>query len=182
MTAIIAYKHDNKVYMAGDSRAMDGGWSKFTISGNKVFEKGNLLIGVAGLVPPLQTIRDIYEPLEHEEEWTDTQYMTRLSMDIQVFLKEHELVMMNDDYSGVLLLGYKGKLYYMTPDSSMNEIREPGFFAGSGGLASYAAFNAIYMLTGDVKKSMLLAMDIVSKLDFTVEAPFYVLEKSWEDI
>lgn len=175
MTAILGYARDGKVWMAGDSAAMDG-WTRIILDEQKVFRHGDVLIGGSGLLHVVQEIRLTVEIPEHPDGMKDQLYLiTKLLPAMRKSLEDASKSTIEAEGSTALMVGYHGVLWYVTPSMMAVAHKEQLYALGSGGDIALGAFEALMECRPDaIERNMLRALEIAGRSNMTVAPPYYV--------
>lgn len=175
MTAIIGYADGEHVWMGADSRGLDG-WNSVTLTTPKIFKVGGLLIGGSGVLRHLQILRLRLVAPDHPTGWSDEEYIAILIADtVRACLKESDTAL-NEEVDGAttaLFIGYRGKLYHMSPSLCVDSCAEQVYFMGSGGGLAGGAFMALKKRL-DIEDAMIESLMIASQFNVTTAPPFHV--------
>lgn len=176
MTAILGYADGKHVWIGGDSSAQNGHWSRIAIRERKVFRIGEMLVGGAGLMRPIQAIRTGLKLPEHAAEMPDLDYfITAFIPAMQQALADGKASMDDQDGNSTsLMIGYHGVLYCMGSDFSIRAHEAQAYALGNGGDIAFGAFIAYHFAVETVEMAMDLALTVAANFDLTVAPPFYV--------
>lgn len=150
MTCIVGLVHKGKAYLGADSQCLNG-WHKVKNPNPKIFRKGELIIGSSGS----QRVSDIVEhnlDLERDNGKEPIKYIAGGFVPaLRACLSEHGALIKKDteEMDGVLLIGYKGKLFIIGEDFTISEVG-PYEAIGSGGKYVYGYLYAAGTLTDPI--------------------------------
>jgi ATP-dependent protease HslVU (ClpYQ) peptidase subunit len=178
MTCIIGYVDKEKVYIGGDSMVSNGYDSTDVSTKSKVFKKGEFLFGIAGRSKIIQLLEFSLEIPENKYD-DDYKYLCTdfISVVRECFKNNGFMEIENSietaDGSSNFLLGYRGNLYWITPDLSV--IKQKYFSIGSG---FHVAKGALEVLEGfpelKTRVRIIRSLKAASKLTPWVGPPFVV--------
>lgn len=178
MTCIIAVEHDGKVYMGGDSLELCG----LDIErAPKVFVSGEFIVGSTGSVRFGQLIEfNLFYP-ERTDGDSDMGYIVqRLIPAIRQCAKDHGYTKIESNVEklkDILLIGYRGKIYKIHSDFS---VQHPSRLFCAVGCGEDFALGAMFTLTShksvaDVERNILSALKTAGEFCAGVSGPYYVL-------
>ena len=179
MTTIIGIKKDNSVWIGADSIASNG-HDKFTVANPKVFKKDNMLIGYTTsfrigqlLQYSVNTPTDDYGVSAHE-------YMvTRYIPEVIKCFEENKCLSTDDNnvsVGGDFLVGYRGELFTVQSDFSVNQWLSNFAVVGHGteyALGAMQILNKIDYLPDD---KINMALEAVSNVSVFTVRPFHVMQ------
>lgn len=130
MSCIVGYvdSETGNIYMGSDSAGVIVETLSSRVRPNvKIFEKGNMLFGVAGSFRVLQILRYSLNIPEQPEELPDYDYMCTLFIKaLRESVQENECFQVQNEgevyFDGSILVGYKGELYKIEADLSVTII------------------------------------------------------------
>ncbi len=177
MTCIVGLvSEDRKVYMGGDSAAVNG-WGLTILKETKVFRNKDFLIGCAGVARMISLLQHSFIPPEQEEDEDTLLFMaTRFIDAVRECLKsgglakkENEQESMGNSY---FLVGYKGQLFCVYNDYHLSEPLCNYDAIGSG---DDVALGVLYA-TPDMQpiKRIELALKASEQHNAGVRGPFHI--------
>lgn len=184
MTCIIGYEEKGKVYMGGDSGAVDD-FSTTSTHEEKVYHthcqenESQFLIGYEGSFRMGQVVKYQFHPRKHYKEMDDMKYLTTIFVDDLIECLDVNNVLTRTFEERIetdrMLLGYKGKLYAI--DADFNVLRNrmgfdtigSGFEIARGAMGAFRE-NKKMKAEDRIKKSL----EIVGNMCNSVCAPYYV--------
>jgi ATP-dependent protease HslVU (ClpYQ) peptidase subunit len=140
MTCIVALRHEDKVYMAGDRGASDDGVI-LSLESPKVWRVGPYLIGYAGSMDG-ERIRHNFKPTAPNIKDTDKFMQTRFIKELREFYNEFWIDTSKDgDLS--LIIAIRGEIYeHSSGDMSLSRYSVPYVAIGSGSEYAYGVLYA----------------------------------------
>lgn len=180
MTCIVGIEHDGHVYLGGDSAAADD-WSILQLSEPKVFKVGNIVLGYCGSIRIGQLLQYGLALPEPTVNQSDMSYLTLDVIDaIRACLhgrgslrKENEVEETADSTN--LLLGYKGKLYYVDYDLHVGRSRDGYYAIGSGMHIALGSLFTTEKYDISPEERIKLALEAAENLCPGVKGPFTVI-------
>ena len=183
MTVIIGYvdKQNDTVYMGADSRTSQSTYVD-TWNDQKVFIKGDFLLGACGTLRGLNVLKYQFEPPEHPENMSVEQYINSLfinelqydftNLGVKEFDKDEGIELS----STLVLVGYKGRLFEIGADFSVHE--STGFFRtiGSGGQIALGVLLATEDDMFSIEHKIYNALSLTSMIDAGVGPPYVILK------
>ncbi len=136
MTAIVALKHEGKIYLMGD-RCGSNGYSKLLTSNPKVFKVGDFHLGYTSSFYMGQILEHMWTPPARLEGITDTGYFYKQVIpSIKTCLVENHFGQHFDDkYKepslGSFIIIYKNRIFVHQDNGSVLEVEHAG--VGCGG-------------------------------------------------
>jgi 20S proteasome alpha/beta subunit len=177
MTAIVGIENNGSVLMGSDTCASTD-FDKISLDTSKVFNKNQILFGYCGSSRFEDIIQYHAEFPQHDSETSDREYLIKYVItEIRRILIEHGLRSENDGAGQMALLGYNGKLYYVSPDFSLT--RDPRGYAavGSGqSVAMGSLFSTDRIPNIDARTRIQMALEAAESHARGVHAPFNVTE------
>lgn len=175
MTCIVAIASGGKVYMGGDSAAVDDCALTY-VKHSKVIINGDYLIGYTSSfrmgqllqfadLPKMQSDCDAYE------------FMIKIFVEsVRILLKSggYATVNNNNEASGFFLVGFKGRLFQISSDMAVLEYLDGFDATGSG---ERVALGSLYSSTNlSPKDRVLNALEAAAHFTTSVRGPFYIYE------
>ncbi len=175
MTCIAGVLAGNRTYIGGDS-AGTAGDDLIIRADQKVFRNGEFLIGFAGSFRMGQLLRFAFVPPKHPKRQDTYRYMVTTFVDaVRDCLKKGGLAQKEHDVEeveGILLVGYRGRLFIVDCDYS---VAEPVDGFAAVGCGCQVANGALYVTEGmEPKKRVRQALDAAERHCNAVRRPFYV--------
>jgi hypothetical protein len=175
MTCIAGLTHKGKVYIGGDS----AGFIENTVlihANGKVFRHGQFVFGCCGKRRFSEIVRYAFNPPAvgqmNIEKYMATKFIDALRKSLKRagYLKDENGQEGNDE--DAMLVGVKGRLFYVPGDFSASAI-EGGLFAT--GAAGGIALGALAVTEGKPpKERILLALQSAEKFTDSARGPFHV--------
>jgi ATP-dependent protease HslVU (ClpYQ) peptidase subunit len=175
MTCIAAVVEGDRIFMGGDSAAIEG--TALTVRADqKVFRNGEFLFGFSGSFRMGQLLRYAFVPPKHARRADVYRYMVTDFVDaIRDTLKkggtarrEHDV----EDFDGRFLVGYRGRLFEVSDDYQVAEAVD-GF--GAIGCGEDLALGALVVTEGmEARKRIRAALEAAERYNSGVRRPFYV--------
>ena len=184
MTCIVATKHNNKIYMGGDSLGSDSSFSKTVRLDEKVFISGEMLLGFTSSFRMGQILQYVMEAPERPEDISDMKYLVAYwipelieSFRSSGYLGDRTLEDHADaGVGGTFLLGYRGTLYQIEGDFQVGIPAEQYAAVGCGqDLALGAMYAAKSTGVKDPTKLLTVALEAAEKFSGGVQRPFNLL-------
>jgi ATP-dependent protease HslVU (ClpYQ) peptidase subunit len=175
MTVVIGLIDNGAVYMGCDSASV-GGWKINTSSINKVFARGEFLLGFSGSWRMGQILEHALPIYEHPDAMPDMTYMVNIFIEsVRKILKERGFskIENNNESGGRFLVGYRGKLYSIDNDFQVN-IPAEGFDACGCG-DSYALGAMLALSDTEPVARIYKALEVSEKFCMGVRGPFTVM-------
>lgn len=184
MTCIVATKHNNKIYMGGDSLGSDTSFAKTVRKDVKVFINGDMLLGFTSSFRMGQILQYVMSHPERPEGISDMKYLVAYWIPALIECFEHSGYRGEkglDDHDetrtgGVFLLGYRGTLYQIDSDFQVGIPAEQYAAIGCGqDLAMGAIFTAKKLGIKEPDKILTVALEAAEKYSGGVQRPFLLL-------
>lgn len=178
MTAIVGLVHDGKVLIGADSGGV-GGWTLNIRKDAKVFANGPYIFGFTTSFRMGQLLRWSFKPpapgkgsLERFmcTTWVDA---ARKALSDGGWAKREA----EREVGGELLVGVRGRLFYIAEDWQVGEHVDGYAAVGSGEQLSLGALAATEHLGLDPEKRVLSALEAAERHNIGVRGPFHLL---WE--
>lgn len=183
MTCIVGIKYKNKVFIGGDSAAVDG-YSVNARRDKKVFRNGKFLIGFSGSFRMGQIMRFHFTPPKHNPSKSDYEYMC---VD---FVKKMQKTFESNGFDGQnkrseketcgqMLIGYNSELYEIGEDYQVGIVYDNFNAIGAGydlALGSLYTTNALEAngLVISPEEKIQYALDASSKYNGGVLPPYTI--------
>lgn len=180
MTAIVAYREKGKVYIGGDSAGVSGTYLVIR-KDEKVFKKGNFIIGFTSSYRMGQILKYKLNVPEQEKNMSDIEYMSTVFIDsVRECLKlgGYSNISNNVEEGGNFIVGYKGEIYEIESDYQVG-VPEPNFAAcGCGGNFAKACLytlkdNKDLTPTNKIQR----ALECAEYFSTGVQRPFIIIEE-----
>ncbi len=126
MTCIVGMTHRGRVYMGGDSAAVQG-WTRRQTALKKVFRRGPFLIGYTSSFRMGQLLQHHLDVPKQTDSQEDMAYMvTRFIESARKLLKDKGFakVESNSESGGQFLVGYRGQLYTIHRDFQVGHVAD----------------------------------------------------------
>ena len=176
MTCIAGLVDNGKVYMGGDSAAMDGYYNLAILAKPKVFRNGEFVFGVSGSGRLIWLLQYAFTPPVHHPDVPLDKYMATSFVDAVrecfkgagVAEKKNEV----ESFESVFLVGYRGRLF--TLQSDYWGVEETNNFA-SIGCGGQIALGAMYA-TPDLPPEQRIrkALEAAERFSAGVRGPFQI--------
>lgn len=184
MTCIVALKHNNKIYMGGDSLG-SAGYTKVVRSDTKVFIAGDMIFGFCGSYRMGQILQYVMAHPERPEGISDMAYLVAhwIPAVIETFAEsgfrgDKDIHYDHDETrkGGTFLLGYRGTVYQIEDDFQVGIPTDQYDAVGCGSdLALGAIFAAKKAGVKDPTKIVTVALEAAEKFSGGVQRPFVLL-------
>lgn len=176
MTAVVGLVEGGRVWIGADSATTwDGDPGRLQVTSNpKVFRVGQFLIGSSGSGRTQRILRHGWTPPRRRQGALEHYISTVVVDSIRKALAEGGVAEKKDnveDAAGDVLLGYRGHLFRMDSDYSVDEARLPYDAVGCG---SHVALGALYALKAPPKQRILTALRAAQEFNWGVRGPFVV--------
>jgi len=181
MTCIVGLKHNDKIYIGGDSLGSNTNFQKTVRVDEKVFVKDEMIFGFTSSFRMGQIIRYAFDIPARMEGVEDMEYLVRTFIPSLIeCYKEHGFLPKDDeDHSvlgGIFLLGYKSQLYQIDTDF---QVGIPSLDYDACGCGDDLALGSMFTserldkkLTPD--KRITMALEAASAHSAGVSAPFVI--------
>jgi ATP-dependent protease HslVU (ClpYQ) peptidase subunit len=179
MTAVVGIVHDNAVWIGGDSAVTDSEDTSLVVCSNpKVFRVGSLVLGVAGARRASRILQYGWTPPKHTRGVRLDRYVAVVVADaIRRALLDHghsEKLNNQERATFAALIGYRGHLFGMDEEFSVDESAHGFDAVGSGGRV---ALGVLYATTGQApRRRIVAALRASEQFDAAVRGPFTILE------
>lgn len=177
MTCIVGIEHDGKVYLGGDSIAIQD-YQACAITDSKVFVVGELAFGFAGSFRVGQLIRYGFKAPVHAKGKSDMEYLVLDVIDaIRVLLKDKGSIKKENEEEETrtqFLVGYRGHLYYIDSDFHVGRIKDGYCALGAGMDIALGSLFSTEKLT-DPKERINTALSAAVKWSAAVRPPFTIV-------
>lgn len=172
MTCVIGYIDKEGVYIGGDSAAISQDDLSYNIrTDEKVFMKGEFIIGFSTSFRMGQLLRYKFRIPSHPKGMEDHQFMSTLFIDaVKKCFDENDYTDMMTSDGGCFMVGYKGRLYVILSDYQVANPKENFAALGCG---EFLALGAMYASTEkDPIKKMEIALNAAVTFSMGVKPPF----------
>lgn len=177
MTCIVAIAHEGKVYMGGDSAAVEEETNSISIRKEpKVFIRGEYIIGYAGSFRMGKMLEHTFKypeiPAQADiDKFLNTTFISQL----RECVERNKLDLENDKDSADILLGTRGRLFEFNMDFHFGEDRHNFCAIGSG---ANVALGSLYSTSRfkDQFKRCRMALEASQEFNAWVRPPFTILE------
>jgi len=176
MTCISAIAHNGKVYMGGDSAAVDEGSNLVSIRKEpKVFIRNNYLIGFAGSFRFGKVVEHIFNPPKLQTDNIDKFLNTVFVDALRDTCDLSKIDPSSEDDSSELLIGVNGRLFEFCNDWHFGEDTNDFNAIGSG---TKLALGSLYSTRRMQSQSarIKLSLQAAEKFSPSVRGPFTILE------
>lgn len=179
MTCIVGIKHNGRVYMGADSMASNG-YTKHTITEDKVFRNGDFLIGICGSVRMFQLLKFALEAPrlpdnpDHHYGFMVTDFIGAVKDTFQDggFGYHFED---RPHRGGTFMVGTRaGGLYQIYDDYQVSQSADGVETCGSGTYHAEASLYTSAKTMKDPKRRVLLALETAAAFTTSVGGPFMV--------
>lgn len=180
MTCIVGIEHKGYVYMGGD-RCSSNESIKVSVDRSKVFINKDVIIGFTDSFRFGDILQYHYFPAKRPKKFSDDEYLYLILVEqLRELLKEkgYTTVSENNESGGNCLIGYKGKLYEVQHDFSLNRTVH-GFNAiGSGTDVALGSLYTTSLITPtmDPEQQLLTALTAAEEFCPGVRRPFDILK------
>lgn len=182
MTCIVAIKHDNEIWIGGDSAAFRDD-ERTSRADEKVFKHGEFLFGYSGSFRVGQLVRYAFNPPKNNKQKSDMEYMVVDFVDSLRFLLEEKGKLLKDEsgdsYDSEIVVGFRNKIYVIESDFNVSTSTEKYVVSGSG---SAYALGALYVLDENdnikPKDKVEIALKASAQYCPSVKAPFTIMSNS----
>lgn len=178
MTCIVGYKHEDRVYIGGDSAGVSG-YSIVVRADEKVFKKDDMIFGFTTSFRMGQIIRYCLHIPDHDPRVDDYKYLCTDFIDalMECYKKKgYELKGKGGDtVGGTFLLGYKGNLYNIQDDFQVGKTVNNFDACGCG---EQFAMGAMYILedsNATPEDKITKALEAASYLSAGVTGPYNIV-------
>lgn len=184
MTCIVAVKHNNKVYLGGDSALVDlQNGNKVKLNTPKVFECYKYIIGYAGSARMGQLLQNYFEPSDPPSNPNELEchMVTTFVDELRSLAEEKGLRLdssdeqMNDFAS--IIVGVNGRIFVIEEDWQASEWAYDYAAIGSGCSAALGSLYTSGKLSVDPEFRVRYALMAATEHTLTVAEPFHVVIK-----
>lgn len=174
MTCIIGLEHKGKVYMGGDSAAVNN-IAIYQTEVRKVFRANGFLIGWTGSFRMGQILQyQLQVPVQTTDQ-TDMEYMVTIFIEaVRKCFVDFGYDKGGEDSGGTFLVGYHGQLYTIYSDYQVQQYAGAMNAVGSGQEYALGAMTALSDMSP--KRRIKAALKIAGKWSDSVCGPYYVME------
>ncbi len=178
MTCIIGLVEKGTMYMGGDSAAVNSVYDLRVRVDEKVFRKGEFLVGFTSSYRMGQLLRYKLSPPAHPEGMDAHEYMASLFVEaVRECLKAGGYQTTKDgvDTGGDFLVAYRGRLFCVDRNYQVTETLAPFGAVGCAHAYARGAMMALAATSLSPKRKVLRALEIAERCSAGVRAPFKVL-------
>ena len=159
MTCIVGLVEENHVYIGADSLGTDDYHRTHISTFKKLFRKGDFLIGCSGSIRMIELLQYVFVAPEFSESDDVNSYMvSKVAEEIKSCFEKAAL---KEDDRGGILVGFKGRLFFI--DGYNYQIEEDVCGYRATGCASDFAVGVLWATRG-------LDMPALSRVEFALEA------------
>ncbi|MCD0155828.1 hypothetical protein [Deinococcus sp. 6GRE01] len=155
MTVIAALAHDGQVFMASDNVAT--GNRAYQVTNSKIHQNGPLLIGLSGSVVVSDIIEHGWTPPSRAHGESAERFLAwTVSRSLRTLLREQAHVSTDRDGEYVnlnALIGYEGRLYYLSTEFSVLSLTAPFEAIGCGSDYAMGVLYAYSRMDGAARPS-----------------------------
>src|SRR6266705_789907 len=173
MTCVVGLVSDEKVYIGSDSLGTDENGKTLISTYGKIIRLGDFLIGKAGSIRMGQILQYSFKPPVCETEDTACYIATLFVEEMRACFDKYGL---KDDDRGVMLVGFKGRLFYISVHNYQIEDEECGYNAI--GSATDIALGSLYTTEGVADwlpgSRVKMALEASEKHNANVRGPFVI--------
>lgn len=178
MTCVVAWAEKNKVWMGGDSAASSGGWGIVTIATSKVFVKNHFIIGISGYPRIIQLLKySLSLPTPKSKDDIMEFLVNEFIEKIRKLFKDKGFATKEDNkerVEGVILLGYKDKIYQIQSNYQIVQRKENFDAIGCGEDFALGALFTIRNLELTPKEKIKCALTTAEHYSGGVVKPFTI--------
>lgn len=178
MTCIVGWAENGISYIGGDS----AGVSKQNLrirADEKVFSKGNMILGCAGSYRIIQILRYMFKIPRHPKGCSDYEYLVSIFTDKLIeLLTDKYAAQLKDNLlgsEGFILLGYHGKIYNIEPDFHVGQNLCGYDACGSGENYALGALAAIAKYEMNPIIRIRETLDAASQFCNAVKPPYIIV-------
>lgn len=179
MTCIVGVEHKGFVYMGGD-RCGSNSSLKVTVDRSKVFLNKDVLIGFTDSFRFGDILQFHYVPAKRPKKFSDEEYVYLIMIEqIRDLLKDkgYATVADNAESGGNCLIGYRGKLYELQDDFSLNRTMNGFNAVGSGADIALGSLYTTGLEGWEPEKRIITALEAAEEFCPGVRRPFDVVRK-----
>lgn len=179
MTCIVGVEHQGHVYIGGDAAASDGDHI-ISVVDPKVFHVKDIMIGFCGSFRIGQILKYELEKPDHKNDVNDMKYLVVDVIDAikslliakNIIKKENEVEEMDETS---LLIGYRGKLYYMDADFHLNAVKNGYYAIGSGNTVALGSLHTTSQYDFEPVERVKLALNAAVAFKPNVSRPLTII-------
>jgi hypothetical protein len=181
MTCIVGLKHNNKIYIGGDSLGINDKYQKTIRLDEKVFIKNDMIFGFTHSFRMGQIIRYAFDIPQRMVSLTDMDYLVgHFIPALMQAYEEHGFLKKADDSEsegGTFILGYNGTLYCIEDDFQVGIPKLPYIAVGAGEDVAMGSMFTTGKLDKKVtpEKRISLALDAATEHSAAVSPPYVIL-------
>lgn len=169
MTCIVALEDDGKIYMGADSSAIDG--EQISLRQEpKIFKCGDFLIGFCHSFRYGQIIEHCFKPPKVTEKNIVKYMVTKFVPELKITLAVNDF----DEKESCMIVGYKGKIFYVESDWNVGYDKTNYYAIGSG---APVALGSLYSTEGQHPLDRIrIALEAAQEFTISVRGPFNYLD------
>ena len=186
MTCIVGLKHEDSVFIGGDSAATDGNLGIRVRADDKVFRKDEMIFGVTGSVRLVQLLRYSFIPPNQAVGQDDFGYLcsswiyclSKCLQDNGCSKVENNEV----EIPGEFLVGFNGNLYHVYADM---QVANNALLYDACGCASDYALGVMAVVCEDdmePEEKITKALEVAEEFSAGVRGPFVIERLSGDEI
>jgi len=169
MTCIVALEDNGKNYMGADSAAVDGEAISLRKE-PKIFKCGDFLIGFSHSFRYGQIIEHCFNPPKISEKNIVKYMVTKFVPELRITLAVNEF----EEKESCMIIGYKGKIFYVESDWNVGYDETNYHAIGSG---APTAFGSLYSTQGQHPLDRVrIALEAAQEFTTSVRGPFNYLD------
>ena len=169
MTCIVALEDNGKVYMGADSAAVDGEAISLRKE-PKIFKCGEFLIGFSHSFRYGQIVEHCFNPPKVTEKNIIKYMVTKFVPELRITLAMNEF----EEKESCMIIGYKGKIFYVESDWNVGYDDTNYHAIGSG---APTAFGSLYSTQGQHPLDRVrIALEAAQEFTTSVRGPFNYLD------
>lgn len=178
MTCIVGIAHQGKVYMGGDSAAVEEETNSISVRKEpKVFIRGEYIIGYAGSFRMGKVLEHSFNyPVLPAQTDIDKFLNTTFISKLRECLEENKLDLDNDKDAADVLLGTRGRIFEFNMDFHFGEDRHNFASVGSGANVALGSLHSTSHFKDQFKRCK-MALEAAQEFNAWVRPPFTILEK-----
>jgi ATP-dependent protease HslVU (ClpYQ) peptidase subunit len=176
MTCIVGIGDGKNVWIGGDSAASIG-YNVYTLAPEKVFARGDLLVGGTGSMRMLQLVRYNLDIPKHDAGSGIAWMVKRFIPVVRACFRDHGYIEEENkrESGGTFLVGLNGKIYLVASDFQVSLGQNNIAVTGSG---DEVALGALYATQGkSPKKRIQIALEAAAHINAYVAPPFVILKR-----
>jgi ATP-dependent protease HslVU (ClpYQ) peptidase subunit len=184
MTCIAAVKHNNKVYLGGDSALVDlNNGNKVKLNSPKVFRCYEYIIGYAGSARMGQLLQNYFEPTDPPDNPEELEFhmVTTFIDELRAVAEEKALRLDASDEQvndfAQIIVGVNGRIFVIEEDWQASEWAYDYAAIGSGCSAALGSLYTTHKLGVDPEIRVKYALMAATEHTLTVSEPYHMVIK-----